>query len=63
MIFKNFKMTDEEVMQIIKQYEGLIRKYSRINGSVDEDLAQEIRIQIYITLTKNREKLKKNKKI
>ena len=63
MIFKNFNMTDEEVMQIIKQYEGLIRKYSRINGSVDEDLAQEIRIQIYITLTKNRKKLKKNKKI
>lgn len=60
MIFKDFNMTDDEVMQIINQYEGLINKYSRINGKVDEDLIQEIKIQIYITLTKNREKYKKN---
>ncbi len=59
MIFKDFNMTDDEVMQIINQYEGLINKYSRINGKVDEDLIQEIKIQIYITLTKNREKYKK----
>lgn len=63
MIFKDFNMTDDEVMQIINQYEGLINKYSRINGKVDEDLIQEIKIQIYITLTKNREKYKKIKKI
>ena len=56
MIFRDFNMTDDEVMQIINQYEGLINKYSRINGKIDEDLVQEIKIQIYITLTKNREK-------
>lgn len=56
MIFRNFNMTDDEVMEIINTYDNLINKYSRINGLVDEDLKQEIKIEIYKTLTKNREK-------
>lgn len=56
MIFKDFNMTDEEVMEIINEYNNLINKYSKINGIIDEDLKQEIIVQIYITLTKNREK-------
>ena len=56
MIFRNFNMTDDEVMEIIDTYDNLINKYSRINGVVDEDLKQEIKIEIYKTLTKNREK-------
>ncbi len=58
MIFKNFNMSDDEVMEIINTFDNLINKYSMINGSIDEDLKQEIRIQIYITLTKNRERQK-----
>lgn len=58
MIFKNFNMSDDEVMENINTFDNLINKYSMINGSIDEDLKQEIRIQIYITLTKNRERQK-----
>ena len=58
MIFRNFNMSDDEVMEIINTFDNLINKYSMINGSIDEDLKQEIRIQIYITLTKNRERQK-----
>ena len=58
MIFKNFNMSDDEVMEIINTFDNLINKYIMINGSIDEDLKQEIRIQIYITLTKNRERQK-----
>ena len=59
MIFKDFNMSDDEVMEIINTFDNLINKYSMINGSIDKDLKQEIRIQIYITLTKNRERQKK----
>lgn len=59
MIFKGFNMTDDEVMEIIYTYDNLINKYSRINGRIDEDLKQEITIEIYKTLTKNRENRKK----
>lgn len=55
MIFRDFNMTDDEVMEIVYEYDNLINKYSRINGRVDEDLKQEITIEIYKTLTKNRE--------
>ena len=62
MMFKNFNMTDDEVMEIIYTYDNLINKYSRINGKIDEDLKQEITVEIYKTLTKNRER-QKNLKI
>lgn len=58
MIFKGFNMNDDEVMEIIYTYDNLINKYSRINGRIDEDLKQEITIEIYKTLTKNRENRK-----
>lgn len=58
MIFKNFNMTDDEVMEIISSYDNLLNKYSKINGKIDEDLKQEITIEIYKTLTKNRERQK-----
>lgn len=56
MCFNNFNLKDEEVIEIINNYENLICKYSKINNVVDEDLKQEIIIEIYRTLTKNREK-------
>ena len=58
MIFKNFNMTDDEVMEIIYTYDNLLNKYSKINGRIDEDLKQEITVEIYKTLTKNRERQK-----
>ena len=58
MIFKNFDMTDDEVMEIIYKYDNLLNKYSKINGKIDEDLKQEITVEIYKTLTKNRERQK-----
>ncbi len=58
MIFKNFNMTDDEVMEIISTYDNLLNRYSKINGKIDEDLKQEITKEIYITLTKNRERQK-----
>lgn len=61
MIFKNFNMTDDEVMEIIYTYDNLLNKYSKINGRIDEDLKQEIKLEIYKTLTKNRERQKKLK--
>ena len=58
MIFKNFNMTDDEVMEIIYTYDNLLNKYSKINVRIDEDLKQEITVEIYKTLTKNRERQK-----
>lgn len=57
-MFNNFNLTDDEVIEIINQYENLINKYSKLNitGDIDEDLKSEIIEKIYIVLTKNREK-------
>ena len=62
MIFKNFNMTEDKVMEIIYTYDNLLNKYSKINGRIDEDLKQEITVEIYKTLTKNRERQKNLKK-
>ena len=56
-MFNDFNLSDDEVEDIILAYDNLLNKYSRINGEIDEDLKQEISIEIYITLTKNREKI------
>ena len=55
-MFKDFNLSDDEVFEIIKKYENLVNRYSKINGSLNEDLRQEIIISIYNSLTKNREK-------
>ena len=57
-MFNNFNLTDDEVIEIINQYENLINKYSKLNidDDIDEDLKSEIIEKIYIVLTKNREK-------
>lgn len=56
MPFNNYNLSDEDVLGIIEKYDNLINLYSEINGSINEDLKQEIVIAIYISLTKNREK-------
>lgn len=58
-MFKNFNLSDDEVLQIIKDNQAIINENSLINGKIDEDLKQEIILSIYITLTKNRENFKK----
>lgn len=54
-MFKNFNLSDDEVLQIIDDYKNLIVSNSLINGVLDEDLQQEIKLNIYMALTKNRE--------
>ena len=49
-MFRDFNLSDDEVLNIIKKYENLI------NFEINEDLRQEIILNIYITLTRNREK-------
>ena len=56
MVFRNFTLTNDEVLQIIHDYKNLINKYSIVNGVIDEDLKQEIILAIYNSLTKNRKK-------
>jgi len=56
MPFNNYSLSDEDVLGIIEKYNNLINLYSEIDGVVNEDLKQEIIIEIYIKLTKNREK-------
>lgn len=55
-MFKDFNLSDNEVIEIIEKYKGILDKYSRINGVINEDLRQEIIINWYKKLTKNREK-------
>ena len=52
-MFRNFNLSDDEVFEIVEKYENLINMYSEINGSLNDDLRQEIIIGIYIALTKN----------
>lgn len=61
MIFNNYNLTDEEIIKIINDYKPLIINKSFINHKFDEDLCQEIKIKIFKSLSKNRNK--KNKEI
>ncbi len=53
-MFNEFNLSDEEILKIIKDYKPLIINASIISDSYDEDLAQEIKIEIYKNLRKNR---------
>ncbi len=57
-MFNNFNLSDDDVIEIMVEYRNLISKYSRINGIENDDLKQEILLNIYKTLTKNRENIK-----
>lgn len=58
-MFNNFNLSDQEILRIIDEYKNLINKSSVINGELDEDLQQEIKLFIFKILTKNRKNLKK----
>lgn len=53
-MFNEFNLSDEEIIKIIKDYKPLIINASIINGGYDEDLSQEIKIEIYKNLRRNR---------
>lgn len=55
-MFNSFNLSDEEIMKIIEDYNPIILKNSEVNGVIDEDLVQEIKIYIFIILSKNRKK-------
>ncbi len=55
-MFNNYSLTDEEIEKIIKDYDPLIVSKSIINNQFDEDLYQEIKIEIFIKLSRNRKK-------
>lgn len=57
-MFNNFKLSDNETIKIINDYEPLILKSATLNRGFDEDLEQEIKLSIYKELTKNRKKFK-----
>lgn len=53
-MFNNFSLSDQEILKIIDDYNNLINKNSIINGKIDEDLQQEIKLLIFKILSKNR---------
>lgn len=53
-MFNNFNLSNKEIEKILKDYNPLIVNKSILNGAVDEDLMQEIKIAIFRTLTKNK---------
>lgn len=59
--FNDFSLSEDEVLKILNDFENTIKSSSIILGKYNEDCAQEIRIQIYKSLTKN-SKNKKNLK-
>ena len=55
-MFNNFNLSDEEILKIMSDYKNLINKSSVINGKIDEDLQQEIKLLVFKILSKNRKK-------
>lgn len=53
-MFNNFSLSNEEVMKIIGDFKPLILNKSMLNDKLNEDLEQEIYIEIFKYLTKNR---------
>lgn len=54
--FNNYSLSNEEISHIISFFEKDIHKNSTIYGKLDEDCEQEIRIQIYKSLSRNNKK-------
>ena len=52
-MFNEFNLNDKEVIKIIDDYKPLILKVSTLNNG-NEDLKQEIELEIFRALTKNR---------
>ena len=57
-MFNDFKLNDDEIIKITDDYNPLINKNSKIDFKFDEDLAQEIKINIWKELSKNKRNIK-----
>jgi len=53
-MFNNFSLNNLEIEKILKEYDGEIKRASKIGGKVDEDCVQTIRIALYRKLSKNK---------
>ena len=60
-MFNNFNLSNKEILKIIEDYKNLINKYSKVNGRINEDLQQEIKLLIIKKLKKIK-KFSKNDK-
>ncbi len=55
-MFNDFSLNDQEILKIIDDYQNLITKYSMVDGRINEDIEQEIKLFIFKMLSKNRKK-------
>lgn len=53
-MFNNFSLNNLEIEKILLEFDGEIKKASKISGKVDEDCVQTIRIALYRKLSRNR---------
>lgn len=56
--FNHYSLSNEEIEKILKDFQFYIKRAATINGKLDDDCEQKIRIAIFKKLSKNR----KNKK-
>ena len=56
--FNNYSLSNKEIEKILKDFQFYIRRAATINGKLDEDCEQKIRIAIFRKLSKNRKKQK-----
>lgn len=54
--FNNYNLSNLEIEKILNEFEPMIRQASKINGQIDEDCEQKIRIALFNKLSKNRKK-------
>lgn len=54
--FNNYNLSNLEIEKIIKDFDEMIKKASKINGKIDEDCEQKIRFALFNKLSKNRKK-------
>lgn len=57
--FNNYSLSNAEIEKILEDFKYFIRYAATIDGKLDEECEQKIRIAIFTKLSKNR----KNKKI
>lgn len=54
--FNNYSLSNFEIEKLLKELAPIIRQASRINGKIDEDCEQKIRIALFNKLSRNRKK-------
>lgn len=53
-MFNNFTLTNLEIEKILIDFDKDIKQASKINGKVDDDCVQAIRIAIFRKLSRNK---------